>query len=151
MERIVNLVKENSEKELKNILSSLVEDGTLRNPNGCEIANLENIEVIDCKTKDGKDFNMIALDFITSDNKHYKKKISVDFARKVFTQFGVKSDDLYGSVWVIKPTGVYKNVGFFALVSVILAEDEFTVDGYELIQYVDESMDFRAKLKSLGL
>lgn len=141
----MELIKKISVKEQDELLKALSENGELRNPEGVKIALLENIEVLDRKNRDGQEFNQIQLDFIASDGKRFKKTFSVDFARKLFTQLETNSEGLYDTIWVIKPTGLYKNVGFFAVCA--LNDDGTPV----IVSYVDDALDFKAKLKKLGL
>lgn len=133
--------------QLKDVMKELVDEELFFNPEGIQLAKIELIEVLDKTNMTTKEkYEQIRVNVRTSENKSFNKVWSTDFTRKFFTQIGHKSSEMDGAVVAIKPTGRYKSIGYFAF----LMEDEDTGD-YHIVQYQDESLDFKSRLEKLGI
>lgn len=134
------------QSELKDTMKELIDEDIFFNPDGLQLAKIELIEVLDRQNATTKEkYEQIRVNVRTAENKSFNKVWSTDFTRKFFNQIGFKSKDMDGAVVVIKPTGRFKAIGYFAF----LMRDD---DGKPCaVQYQDESLDFAARLEKLGI
>lgn len=143
-----------SKKEMKSTLEKMKKDDVFFNPDGIEIGEIAEINVLDRKTREGNAFQQVELVVRAEDGKTYKKRYSVDFYRKFGNQIGYKAIETIGATVVFKPQPKYKNIGWFAYVTQIPhTQDENGNVSYEydIYQYIDDENDSKEKLEKLGI
>ena len=141
-------------KEMKATLEEMKKNDIFFNPDGIEIGEIAEINVLDRKTREGNAFQQVELVVRAEDGKTYKKRYSVDFYRKFGNQIGYKAIETMGATVVFKPQPKYKNIGWFAYVIRIEAnkdEDGNVVYDYDVYQYIDDENDSKEKLEKLGI
>lgn len=144
------LVKSNAKDMLDKTFGNLLENEVFYNPDGICAGYIENLEVLDRKNRDGQEYTQLQFNVKTADGKRYSKRYSTDFAHKYLVQLGVKAAETQGCMVVFKPTGKYKNIGWWAFVASTEEEGEDPV--YEICPYQDDSTaDIAERLKKLGL
>lgn len=132
------------------IYDKLVNDDVFYNPDGIQIGFISGIEVLERKTREGQEYAQVQFNVKSSDGKNYSKRYSTDFARKYLMQLNVKAAETAGALVVFKPTGQYKNIGWWAFV-IGEADDEGDMI-YDIQPYKDDTISNVAeKLKKLGL
>lgn len=143
-----------TKKEMKPTLEEMKKDEVFFNPDGIEIGEITEINVLDRKTREGNAFQQVELVVRAEDGKTYKKRYSVDFYRKFGNQIGYKAIETIGASVVFKPQPKYKNIGWFAYVVQIEVnqdEDGNVVYDYNVYQYIDDENDSKEKLEKLGI
>lgn len=143
------LVKENRKAELESIMEALKEKETFYNPDGIIIGYVDSIEILDRKTKDNQEYTQIQFNIKATDGKNYNKRYSTDFARKYLVQLGIKAAETVGMAVALKPTGKFKNIGWWAFITGEEIDDGLD---YDIQPYQDDSTaDIAERLKKLGL
>ena len=141
-------------KEMKPTLEEMKKEEVFFNPDGIEIGEITEINVLERKTREGNSFQQVELVVRAEDGKTYKKRYSVDFYRKFGNQIGYKAIETIGATVVFKPQPKYKNIGWFAYVTQIEVnqdEDGNVVYDYGVYQYIDDENDSKEKLEKLGI
>lgn len=141
----MNLVKTSKKDDLENVLEELIENDVFYNPNGIGIGYVDSIQLLDRTTKDNQEYTQIQFNIKSADGKVYSKRYSTDFARKYLMQLGIKAAETVGLAVVFKPTGKFKNIGWWAFVT----ENE---GAYDFQPYLEDGItDIAERLKKLGL
>lgn len=141
-------------KEMKPTLDEMKKNDVFFNPEGIEIGEISEINVLDRKTREGNAFQQVELVVRAQDGKMYKKRYSVDFYRKFGNQIGYKAIETIGASVVFKPQPKYKNIGWFAyILQTPINQDENgkIIYGYDIYQYIDDENDSKEKLEKLGI
>ena len=146
----MELVKFVNNSGLSDIYAQLASEDVFYNPDGIKIGFINGIEVLERKTREGQEYAQIQFNVKASDGKNFTKRYSTDFARKYLAQLEIKAAESVGCVVVFKPTGQYKNIGWWAFV---IGEDNDDGDMvYDIQSYQDDTISNVAeKLKKLGL
>ena len=143
-----------SKKEMKPTLEKMKKDNIFFNPDGIEIGEIVEINILDRKTREGNAFQQVELIVRAEDGKIYKKRYSVDFYRKFGNQIGYKALETIGASVVFKPQPKYKNIGWFAYIAETIHdrdEDGNAIYDYDIYQYIDDENDSKEKLEKLGI
>lgn len=146
----MELVMNKTGVKLETIYDKLVDDDVFYNPDGIQIGFISSIEVLERKTREGQEYAQIQFNVKANDGKNYSKRYSTDFTRKYLMQVNAKAADTVGCVVVFKPTGQYKNIGWWAFVIGEANDDGDMI--YDIQPYQDDTISNVAeKLKKLGL
>lgn len=117
------------------------------NPDTVMVGIIDKIEITDHETKDKVKYKKVKLTVKASNGKTYTKSWSTDFARKYFTQVGIKAKDIRG-INCAMTQGNYKQIAFFAFMGYENKGEEIEL---KLLPYEEDTTELEKMFESLGI